>query len=123
MLKLWKFLFWGSFIGLVFSIIDILKGIFNSSYLLYDLFPLVIFLLLFLLGVKKYYITYYRKCNRLRKQKWFKELLNRYTFLFLFNSSIQEYIEKSDIKDILNDQEKTAKFKDNLRGIIIKENL
>ncbi|NRD81094.1 hypothetical protein HPT25_27765 [Bacillus sp. BRMEA1] len=122
-MKYWKGIFWGSFVGLIIFSFNIIQKILTKSITYYDLSIFVLLVVLFLIGLNKFYLKYHKKVKKLRQEIWFQDLLNRHSSLFLSNVSIQEYIEKSNVEDILKDRNEMDKFANCLNALILKNNL
>ncbi len=66
-----------------------------------------------------------KKFRRLRKEIWFKGILERYSALIFIqmNNSVRNFIEQTDIEKILKFPEETKKFQIEFENLLSKENL
>ena len=60
------------------------------------------------------------KFKRLRKEKWYK---HKYDVLGHFNPTIREFIYTYDIEEMLKDEKKINKFKEELDVLLRKERI
>ncbi|MFD2681827.1 hypothetical protein [Bacillus seohaeanensis] len=64
-----------------------------------------------------------KKINLLSQEEWYKAFVNRYGNLIVFNNAFRNFIYQKDIETILKDKEKLEAFQEQLRQLVIKENL
>lgn len=63
------------------------------------------------------------KFKLLRNESWYIEMVNRHGNLFGLNHVIREFIDQKNIKNILEDKEKTVEFKKEFEDLIKKQKL
>ncbi|MFP7223707.1 hypothetical protein [Priestia filamentosa] len=62
------------------------------------------------------------KFKRLKKEKWFQEIVNRYGMLFQANTEMRNFIERTNIEEVLKDPLQTELFQLQLEKVLAKEN-
>ncbi|MCY8230372.1 hypothetical protein [Priestia endophytica] len=62
------------------------------------------------------------KFKRLKKEKWFQEIVNRYGILFQKNTEVRNFIERTNIEEVLKDPLQTELFQLQLEKVLVKEN-
>jgi len=77
----------------------------------------------FLFPLKKHYIPFLRNGKRLRQEKWYRDLLNRYGIEFIFNVEIRKLIKSRDIEFMLSDPYRNEALKEEFHQVISKEKL
>jgi hypothetical protein len=64
-----------------------------------------------------------KKINLLSQEEWYKAFVNRYGNLIIFSKAFRNFIYQKDIETILKDKEKLEASQEQLRQLVIKENL
>ena len=64
-----------------------------------------------------------KKIKLLRQEEWYKEIVNKYGNLFIFNNAFRDFIYRNDIVNILKDKGHCQVLKEQIIQLLIKENL
>lgn len=67
--------------------------------------------------------TINKKFKLLRKESWYKKILEKHGILIQMNHSVRAFVEQADIEKIVKHIEKTKRFQIELETILIKEKL
>ncbi len=67
--------------------------------------------------------TISKKFKMLRKEIWYKKILERYSIFLQMNRTVRNFVEQTDIENILKGPEETKKFQIEFEKILINENL
>lgn len=62
-----------------------------------------------------------KKFRMLRKEIWFKEMLERYGTLIQMNPRVRNFVEQTNIEKILKDSEKTKRFQIEFETLLTNE--
>ncbi|MEH6889360.1 hypothetical protein V7024_06435 [Bacillus sp. JJ864] len=67
--------------------------------------------------------TINKKFKLLRKENWYKKILEKYGALISMNDSVRNFVGQRDIEKILRNMEKTKEFQAELEEVLAKEKL
>ena len=65
--------------------------------------------------------TIHKKFRMLRKEIWFRGILGRYGTLIHMNTRVRNFVEQTNIEEILKDSEKTKRFQIEFETVLSKE--